>query len=163
MISGDNTKRSIRMAQEWDGQNMEPIRSTEPRLRGIQHELAKREPLFHNPSHGTSREALESMVEGEFWEIGTSGQRYSREYVIDTLVALASAPHNKRWDSEDFYCQQIALDTYLLTFTLHQEWRSSHRATIWRRTDNGWKIVFHQGTVAPTVDTKSYRRGSIAR
>jgi hypothetical protein len=127
---------------------MEPTRSTDSRLLAIQQELASREPLFHNPSHGTSRETLESMVEGEFWEIGASGQRYSREYVIDTLAALASAPHNKRWDTEDFYCQEIAPDTYLLTFTLHQEWRTSHRATIWRLTHNGWKIVFHQGTAA---------------
>jgi hypothetical protein len=104
------------------------------------------EPIFHNPAHGTTREALESMTDESFWEIGASGRRYSRSYVVDTNFRLASATHHKKWETEDFYCQQIAPETYLLTFTLHQEWRTSHRATIWRRAENGWKMVFHQGT-----------------
>jgi len=34
-----------------------------------------------------------------------------------------------------------------LAYTLRQEERLTRRASIWRRTAAGWKIVFHQGTV----------------
>jgi hypothetical protein len=36
----------------------------------------------------------------------------------------------------------------MLTYTLVQDAiRTTRRLTIWERTDAGWKIVFHQGTV----------------
>jgi hypothetical protein len=39
-------------------------------------------------------------------------------------------------------------DVYLLTYTLIQdEKRRTRRATIWQRTAEGWKIVYHQGTI----------------
>ncbi len=38
-------------------------------------------------------------------------------------------------------------DNYLLTYTLTQEERITRRATLWRRTSNGWKILDHQGTI----------------
>jgi hypothetical protein len=34
-----------------------------------------------------------------------------------------------------------------LTYTLHQGARITRRSTIWRRTGEGWKIVYHQGTM----------------
>jgi hypothetical protein len=30
---------------------------------------------------------------------------------------------------------------------LQQGARNTRRATIWRRTPDGWKVVYHQGTV----------------
>ena len=39
-------------------------------------------------------------------------------------------------------------DTYLLTYTLLQDHkRLTRRATIWRNTAEGWKAVYHQGTI----------------
>jgi len=39
-------------------------------------------------------------------------------------------------------------ETYLLTYTLLQhKKRLTRRATIWQRTVDGWKIVYHQGTI----------------
>jgi hypothetical protein len=36
----------------------------------------------------------------------------------------------------------------LLTYTLLQnKQRLTRRATIWQRTAEGWKIVYHQGTI----------------
>jgi hypothetical protein len=50
--------------------------------------------------------------------------------------------------AEDFHCQKLATDLYLLTYTLtQQKTRKTRRSTIWQKTAEGWKIVFHQGTV----------------
>lgn len=52
----------------------------------VQKELERREPVFHRREFGTTRRAFEEMTDANFWEIGASGRRYSREDVLDTLV-----------------------------------------------------------------------------
>lgn len=128
---------------------MEPKRQTPKTLFRIQQELIDREPIFHRPEHGYTRADFEAMTAEDFWETGASGQRYSREYVLDLLEQrYAKGQYNDDWKAEDFYCQEIAPDNYLLTYTLHQGERVTRRATLWRRTNKGWVIVYHQGTVA---------------
>jgi hypothetical protein len=111
-------------------------------------ELSKREPIFHRPEFGTTRRDFENMTDPGFWEIGASGRRYSRAHVIDTLVQRYSVPQRDVWHADGFECVELAPDTYLLTYTLVQdETRFTRRATIWRRSPGGWKIVYHQGTI----------------
>lgn len=126
---------------------MEPKRQTPAALLHIQRELVAREPIFHRPEHGTTREAFEAMTAEEFWEVGASGRRYDREHVLDMLEQRCSAPHENKWETEGFYCQRVAPDNYLLTYTLRQAERVTRRSTLWRKTPHGWVIVYHQGTV----------------
>jgi hypothetical protein len=97
---------------------LEPILVTEPRLIPILEELKKREPIFHLAEYGTSRADFENMTDPAFWEVGASGRRYSREYVIDRLVERHSTPHIDICETRDFHCLEIAPDNYLLTYTL---------------------------------------------
>jgi hypothetical protein len=126
---------------------MEPTLITEPKLMGVLEELMKREPIFHRPEFGTSRKDFEAMTEPEFWEIGASGRRYSREFVLEVLEERLKNPSDEIFETTEPYCQEIAPDNYLLTYTLTQKDRITRRATIWRRTPDGWKMVFHQGTI----------------
>jgi len=126
---------------------MEPSLVTDPEHLAVLNELIQREPIFHRPELGTQREDFEAMTEPAFWEVGASGRRYSREYVLDTLEKRYAHPTEDRWETRDFHCLEIARDNYLLTYTLLQGERVTRRATIWRRTDQGWKILYHQGTV----------------
>ena len=58
------------------------------------------------------------------------------------------ALHADVWETRDFHCRKLAGDVYLLTYTLLQDHaRLTRRATIWQKTLDGWKIVYHQGTV----------------
>lgn len=128
---------------------MEPDRQTAQELFDIERQLMDREPIFHRPeTHGTTRADFEAMTAEEFWEVGASGRHYSREFVIDTLVRRYAEPHEDLWRTEDFYCQVIAADLYLLTYTLHQEGsRVTRRTTLWRQEQQRWVAVFHQGTI----------------
>ena len=83
----------------------------------------------------------------DFWEIGASGRRYSRDYVLEVLDERRRHPIEDRWETTDFRCQELATGLYLLTYTLRQGARVTRRATIWRRVADEWKIVFHQGTM----------------
>jgi hypothetical protein len=133
--------------------DMEPFLTTDPELAEILAELSRREPIFHRPELGTTRADFEKMTTHDFWEIGASGRRYSRTYVLDELekrhaVVHAMAHKKDVWETTDFHCRRLAPEVYLLTYTLVQDTvRRTRRSTIWQRTVDGWKIVFHQGTI----------------
>ena len=119
-----------------------------PELRDVLAELSNREPLFHRAEFGTSRADFEKMMAQEFCEVGASGRCYSREFVLDELGKRFSSPHEDVWETSDFACHHLAEDVYLLTYTLLQNrTRLTRRSTIWRNTPNGWKALYHQGTI----------------
>jgi hypothetical protein len=127
---------------------MEPTLLTDRALLGILEELKAREPIFHRPEFGTTRADYESMMHAGFWEIGASGRRYSREYVLAELERRQEHPGEDIWETSEFHCRELAAGLYLLTYTLIQnKIRKTRRTTLWQRTEVGWKIMFHQGTI----------------
>jgi len=126
----------------------EPTLTTAPELQDILAELTKREPIFHRPEFRTTRADFERMTVEDYWETGASGRRYSRQFVLDQLERRFSVPHADLWETRDFHCRRLSEDTYLLTYTLLQDHqRLTRRATIWQSTIDGWKVVYHQGTI----------------
>jgi hypothetical protein len=110
-------------------------------------EIAAREPIFHRPEFGTSRADFGAMMDEDFFEIGASGKKYSREFVLEALE-LRDHGAAEHLVVTDFACRQISDDTWLATYLLEQaHGRMSRRATLWRRSPQGWKILYHQGTL----------------
>ncbi|MGH9604760.1 MAG: DUF4440 domain-containing protein [Terracidiphilus sp.] len=127
---------------------IELVLETDPALTAILEELTGREPIFHRPEFGTTRADFERITTEDFWEIGASGRRYSREFVLDELEKRHSQPYADVWETSGFHCRQLAPDLYLLTYTLLQDGaRKTRRTTLWQRKPGGWKIAFHQGTI----------------
>jgi hypothetical protein len=120
---------------------------TPPELLAVLEELKLREPIFHHPEFGTTRRDYEHMMDADFWEVGASGRRYSREFVLHTLENREADPEESKWLTRDFQCREIAADNYLITYTLFQGPRVTRRATLWRRIGKEWKILYHQGTI----------------
>src|SRR5437867_5782372 len=110
---------------------MEPNLVTDPNILDVLKELVQREPIFHRPEFGSTRAHFENMTEATFWEVGASGRRYSREFVLDTLEKRYANPSEETWQTRDFHCLEIAGGNYLLTYTLLQGTRVTRRATIW--------------------------------
>lgn len=125
----------------------EPELTTDPRLRHIVEELRAREPIFHRPELGTTRADFEAQTATDFWEVGASGRRYSRAFVLATLEKRAANPADDPWETSEFHCRLLCENTFALTYTLRQRARVTRRLTIWRKEEEGWKILFHQGTV----------------
>jgi hypothetical protein len=126
---------------------MEPTLATAPHLVAVLEELKRREPIFHRSELGTSRRDFENMIDASFWEVGASGRRYSREFILDTLENRMSQHVEDIWETRGFRCLEIAPENYLVTYTLLQGPRVTRRATLWRRSSDGWKILYHQGTL----------------
>lgn len=121
----------------------------DPELTSVLEELSAREPIFHRPEFGTTCADFERMTADDFWEIGASGRRYSRDWVLDELDRrYANGPYHDVWETSGFEVRKLAEDVYLLTYTLIQDkTRVTRRTTIWRRSAEGWKILYHQGTI----------------
>jgi hypothetical protein len=131
----------------WDRAGMEPQFITAPEHLAVRDELLRREPLFHRAEFGITRADFEKMTAPSFWEVGASGRRYSRQFVLDALEERYLSPTEDVWEVRDFHCIEIAADNYLVTYTLAQGARITRRATIWRRATDGWQVLYHQGTV----------------
>ena len=85
----------------------------------------------------------------EFWEVGASGNVYTKKDVRETLLERYNDPdHQDIWEAKNFELTKIALDNYLLTYILIQDkTRVTRRSTLWRRINGDWKILYHQGTL----------------
>jgi hypothetical protein len=122
--------------------------TTDPALLPILDELRPLEPIFHTPEFGLEPADFDRRTAPDYWEVGASGRRYSREFI---LQMLADAPPvnaaTDRWRASGHALRQLGPDTYLLTYSLRQGERLTRRSTIWERTSQGWRILFHQGTI----------------
>jgi hypothetical protein len=130
-----------------DGED-DAMNGSDEQLQCVLKELSAREPIFHPTQFGTTRADFERTMADEFWEVGASGRRYDRAVVLDELERRHAHPHEDVWETSEFCCQRLAENINLLTYTLLQDrTRLTRRVTIWRKTPDGWKIVFHQGTI----------------
>jgi hypothetical protein len=127
---------------------MEPSFHTAAELREVLAELQAREPIFHKPEIWSKRADYERLMHSTYWEVGASGKRYSREFILRHLETRVSDPAESSWVVRDFQVREIAAHNYLATYTLLQGERLSRRSTIWRQTTDGWQILYHQGTLA---------------
>jgi hypothetical protein len=125
-------------------------------LEPVLNELMLREPIFHRPEFGRSRHDYAAQIVDDYWEVGASGQRYSRDVVLDTLERrrVAARPDDD-WMTSEFEVTEIASNNYLLTYLLQQGERCTRRATLWRRAGTSWKAVYHQGTLVAGDSTLS--------
>jgi hypothetical protein len=116
----------------------------------ILEELKSSEPIFHHPEKfGKTKQDIEAQMCEEFWEVGASGNVYTKSDVITTLLERYNNPsYQDIWETSDFKLTQIAPNNYLLTYTLIQDkTRVTRRSTIWRYVNGKPKILYHQGTV----------------
>jgi len=123
------------------------MKNSEQTIEKATEALAAREPIFHRPEFGTSRADFEAMLAPEFREIGASGTRYSKAFILQELENRHTSPVTESYVVTDFVCQELSPNLYLVSYKLDQSGRLSQRSTIWRFISNSWKIVFHQGTL----------------
>ena len=139
----------------------EAFKATETGLLPVLEELRRREPIFHRPEFASDRAGFEQMMSPDYCEVGASGRRYSREFILQTLEQTPPVDADAAgWQSWDHECRHLGPNTYLLTYRLRQGERLTRRATIWRNTPQGWQILYHQGTIVSTEEEDATPRKS---
>ncbi len=125
----------------------------DPGLNEVLEELRSREPIFHTERFGRTVEEFERSTAPDFWEVGASGRRYSRDFILamrrrEALIDADAAG----WKVTGFGLRQLGPDCFLLTYTLDQQGRITRRATVWQRAADSWRILYHQGTMVTAAE-----------
>lgn len=104
---------------------------------------------LHQPGCRTNAERLDALLHDSFFEIGSSGRKWSKK---DILEELPKENPNHIIISQDYAVEEIAEKTALLTYlsaNKHETGELSRycaRTSLWQYTLQGWKMRFHQGT-----------------
>jgi hypothetical protein len=118
-------------------------------LDSILEELRAREPIFHKSASGRTASDFERLMAPEYWEVGASGRRYSRAFILETLAVQPPVDADEAgWRCSDFELRRLGPHVFLLTYTLDQNGRITRRATVWERANGAWRILYHQGTIS---------------
>jgi hypothetical protein len=124
------------------------VTRTEADLLPVLEDLRSREPIFHRAAFAVTLEDFDRVMAPSYWEVGASGRRYSRDFILRYLAEHPPADAEASgWTCSDFNLQQLGPETYLLTYSLDQNGRVTRRSTIWRRNGAEWQILYHQGTI----------------
>ena len=122
-------------------------------LEGVLDELRAREPIFHTQEFGMVAAERERVMAPDYWEVGASGRRYDREFILRTPEQTEPVDASEAgWACSEFGLRQMGPETYLLTYTMDQSGRITRCATVWQRRGGEWRILFHQGTMAMRED-----------
>ncbi|MEU7580250.1 DUF4440 domain-containing protein [Streptomyces sp. NPDC041068] len=98
-----------------------------------------------DPEVRASPELFGALLHPEFTEFGASGARWDRESIVRVLME-APAPGGRPVTTCRMRGVQLADDLVHLTFDTDSNGRTAHRSSLWRRTESGWRLWFHQAT-----------------
>lgn len=99
-----------------------------------------------DPEIRRSAERLGALLHPDFHEVGASGRLWDRASVI-TGVTAATEPGVRAITTSGMKGVQLAPDVVHLTFDTEEDnGRRAHRSSLWRLTERGWLLYFHQGT-----------------
>jgi hypothetical protein len=96
-------------------------------------------------SQTTRRDAEEvsRLLADDFVEFGASGNIWSKADVVEQLPQEVFTPRT----ITEFTAKQLSERTVLVTYHCHTAAINSLRSSIWRKRDEQWQMVFHQGTL----------------
>ncbi|MET9429549.1 nuclear transport factor 2 family protein [Streptomyces sp. NPDC003036] len=89
-----------------------------------------------------------ALLHPDFHEFGRSGRHWDRASMTAEITAAAAddAPRSAPPTASRMRGVQLADDVVHLTFDTERDGHWTHRSSVWRRTDRGWLLYFHQGT-----------------
>ena len=93
---------------------------------------------------------LDKLLHPDFIEFGASGRKWDRSQMITSLASGQLPGEEAPIVVSDITGVRLADDVVHVTYVSLRDQRYACRSSIWRRTDTGWRIYFHQGTPANT-------------
>ena len=103
--------------------------------------------LLSQATRGDAEE-ISRLIADDFAEFGASGGIWSK---ADLVEQLPCQPFTQRTISE-FAVKPLSEHAALVTYQCHTAASNSLRSSIWRKQEEQWQMVFHQGTKLPGDD-----------
>lgn len=118
--------------------NDEEERSVDAAVEG---ELRLLDPAVRAVPHLVSE-----LLDPEFFEFGASGARYDRTTIL-TAIAPSRGERVTATGVSELTGKLLAPGLVQVTYVSDESGRLARRSSLWRRTAEGWRMYFHQGTL----------------
>ena len=92
---------------------------------------------------------MDDVLAPDFFEFGRSGRVYGRQDTLETEAQPIDAELPLADLRVRLLDSNIAQVTYVSAVTYDGVQELANRSSIWSRTENGWRLRFHQGTAIP--------------
>lgn len=106
--------------------------------------LREKETAFFHYKYTSNREWLEHTLHAQYSEFGSSGCCFQREEVIHALSALT---HDRSIEMDQFRCEQVSEDTYLIHYVTQKQTDRYYRTSLWVRENEHFQLRFHQASL----------------
>lgn len=114
-------------------------------MKRLEEEIYELECKHISPDVRTSGTKLAEVLDDEFYEFGSSGglivrSEYDGEHPLDP----------DHMEIYDFQMHPLGDEAVLTTYRIENKTtgRNTNRSSVWKKRPNGWRLFFHQGTVA---------------
>ncbi|MDQ0604495.1 hypothetical protein QF037_008840 [Streptomyces canus] len=87
-----------------------------------------------------------ALLDSEFTEIGASGRRWDVESIL-SVTSGGSVSADSPVEVSEMSGAVLAPGVVHLTYLAENQGRRTWRSSLWRLTDTGWRMYFHQGTL----------------
>ncbi|MFF4367115.1 DUF4440 domain-containing protein [Streptomyces sp. NPDC001594] len=100
-----------------------------------------------DPGVRMSPDRVLELLDPEFNEIGASGRRWDAETILAVTSGGSVTPESPV-EVSAMSGTVLAPGVVHLTYLSDQQGRRAWRSSVWRLTETGWRMYFHQGTPA---------------
>lgn len=122
--------------------SLRPSRSTASAERA----LLEAEKALTDPDVRQSPKRIDQLLHPDFIEIGSSGDVYDRNTMIEMMTSEAPGGVVIR----DFQVRLLSDETALVDYrSIGTSGREARRSSIWVDEGSGWRLIHHQGTRVP--------------
>jgi hypothetical protein len=100
-----------------------------------------------------NKNELEKILSKEFIEYGFSGKIYDYDITLNMLPNKSDKKIEYKIieNRVNELSENIVLLLYIIEMEIMGEIHRSNRSSIWKREEDNWKIIFHQGTKAERI------------
>lgn len=96
-----------------------------------------------DPAVRADRDTASRLIDPEFVEVGQGGRLWDHAAILHEFGSASSMPHVMVSEMD---ARRLADHLVLVTYVSTIENRSVRRSSIWRDSEVGWRVMFHQGT-----------------
>ncbi|MXG30203.1 nuclear transport factor 2 family protein [Streptomyces sp. YIM 132580] len=99
-----------------------------------------------DPEVRASPDRVLGLLDPEFIEFGASGRRWDVESIL-TVTSSGSVSAEAPVEVSEMSGVVLARGVVHLTYFADHQGRRAWRSSLWRSTETGWRMYFHQGTL----------------
>ncbi|MFG2626890.1 DUF4440 domain-containing protein [Streptomyces sp. NPDC048473] len=99
-----------------------------------------------DPDVRASTVLVSELLDPEFTEIGASGRRWDATSIL-TVTSAGSVVLESPVKVSEMSGVVLAPGIVHLTYFADDRGRRAWRSSVWRLTETGWRMYFHQGTL----------------